>query len=60
MVLNNQPQGGLAMRRPSNDVRVAGRRGWDDFFGFWGNSDSQYAYARQRGGQNYYQRQWQW
>ena len=33
VVLNNQPQGGLAMRRPSNDVRVAGRRGWDDFFG---------------------------
>jgi hypothetical protein len=61
VVLNNQPQGGLAMRRPSSDVRVAGRRGWDDFFG-WGNSESQYAYTRQRGGQNYYQnyyqRQW--
>src|SRR5271156_4910425 len=59
VVLNNQPQGGLAMRRPSSDVRVASRRGRDDFFGSfrWGNSDSQYAYTRQRGGQNY---QWQW
>ena len=53
VVLNNQPQGGLAMRRPSNDVRVAGRgRGWERLFRQWGNSDSQYAYARQRGGQN--------
>ncbi len=62
VVLNNQPQGGLAMRRRSNDLRVAGRSGWDDFFGsfHWGNSDSQYASTRQRGGQNYYQRQWQW
>ena len=34
VALNNQPQGGLAMRRPPNDIRVA-RRGWDDFFG-WG------------------------
>jgi L,D-transpeptidase catalytic domain len=60
VVLNNQPQGGLAMRRRPDDVRVAGRRGWDDFFGSLrrGYSDSQYAYTRQRGGQNYYQ--WQW
>jgi lipoprotein-anchoring transpeptidase ErfK/SrfK len=56
VVLNNQPQGGLAMRRPSSDVRVAGRRNWDEFFG-WGNSDPRYASTR-RGGQNYYQ--WQW
>jgi lipoprotein-anchoring transpeptidase ErfK/SrfK len=62
VVLNNQPQGGLAMRRHQDDFRVAGRGGWDDFFGSlrWGNSDSQYTSARQRGGQNYYQRQWQW
>ena len=62
VVLNNQPQGGLAMRRRQDDFRVAGRGGWDDFFGSlrWGNSDSQYTSARQRGGQNYYQRQWQW
>jgi len=48
VVLNNQPQGGLAMRRRQDDLRVAGRGGWDDFFGSfrWG------------GGQNYYQRQW--
>jgi hypothetical protein len=62
VVLNNQPQGGLAIRRHQNDLRVAGRGGWDDFFGSfrWGNSDDQYASTRQRGGQNYYQRQWQW
>jgi len=59
VVLNNQPQGGLAMRKRPDDVRVAGS-GLDDFFGsfHWGNSDSQYASSRQRGGQNYYQRQW--
>ena len=33
MVLNNQPQGGLAMRKRQDDFRVAGRGGWDDFFG---------------------------
>jgi lipoprotein-anchoring transpeptidase ErfK/SrfK len=55
VVLNNQPQGGLAMRRPPDDLRQDG-----GYFGFlhWGNSDSQYASARQRGGQSYYQRQW--
>jgi hypothetical protein len=49
VVLNNEPQGGLAMRRRQDDLRVAGRSGWDDFFGSfrWGG-----------GGQNYYQRQW--
>jgi hypothetical protein len=56
VVLNNQPQGGLAMRKRSDPVRVA-NRGWGDFFGF-GNSDN--TYTRQRGGQAYYQRQWQW
>jgi hypothetical protein len=61
VVLNNQPQGGLAMRKPPDVDRVAGRNGWDGgFFGFahWGNSHSEYASSRQRGGQNYYQRQW--
>jgi lipoprotein-anchoring transpeptidase ErfK/SrfK len=56
VVLNNQPQGGLAMRRPADDLR----REDGGFFGFlhWGNPDSQYASARQRGGQSYYQRSW--
>ena len=61
VVLNNQPQGGLAMRKRPDDVRVEGRNGWDGgFFGFghWGNSDYQYAAARERGGQNYYERRW--
>jgi hypothetical protein len=46
------------MRRPSDDLR---RQDSGGFFGFlqWGNSDSQYASARQRSGQsNYYQRSW--
>ncbi len=35
VVLNNQPQGGLAMRKRSPDVHVARRNGDDDsFFGF--------------------------
>jgi hypothetical protein len=59
VVLNNQPQGGLAMRKRSDPVRVA-RGGWGDFFGGfqWGNGDN--GYARQRSGQGYYQRQWAW
>ena len=42
------------MRKRQDDYRVAGRGGWDDFFGSfrWGNSDYQYSSARQRGGQN--------
>ena len=64
VVLNNQPQGGLAMReRPdddrkhedrTHDDRVADRNGWDgNLFGVgrWGSGDSQY-------GQSYYPRQW--
>ncbi len=71
MVLNNQPQGGLAMRerpqggppmreRPNSD-RVADHNGWDGGFfglGHGGSWDSQYASMRQRGGQNYYPREW--
>jgi lipoprotein-anchoring transpeptidase ErfK/SrfK len=57
VVLNNQPQGGLAMRPPSGDLH---REDGGFFSGFlhWGNSDSQYASTRQRGGQSYYQRSW--
>ncbi len=64
VVLNNQPQGGLAMReRPDDDRkhedrtrddRVADRNGWDgNLFGVghWGSGGSQY-------GQSYYPRQW--
>jgi len=60
VVLNNQPQGGLAMRKPPDDSRFADRNGWDGFFGFgrWGNPDSRYAASRQRGGQNYYYPRW--
>jgi hypothetical protein len=69
VVLNNQPQGGLALRKRTDDYRFA-RRDDESFYGGynrngWGNSwgngwDNQYAYARQRGGQNYYQRQGWW
>jgi L,D-transpeptidase catalytic domain len=52
VVLNNQPQGGLAMReRPYDDRRYAGSFG----FGRWGNL---YSSTLQRSGRNYYQ--WQW
>jgi len=62
VVLNNQPQGGLAMRKPSSDV-VAGRDGW---FGFGGSSyypqqypQQQYGYQRQYGyGGGYYNQHW--
>ncbi len=62
VVLNNQPQGGLAMRRPA-DARVALRnaRG-DDGFGsiFQRNWDSPYGNSRRRGGQYYYLGQQGW
>jgi hypothetical protein len=47
IVLNNQPQGGLAMRRRPD----AGGFGYNG----GGESDSQYGYSRQRGGQFYFQ-----
>ncbi len=65
VALNNQPQGGLAIRKPTADVRVARRdaRG-DEGFGsnlqrdnLQRDSDSQYDNTRQRGGQYYDQRQ---
>jgi L,D-transpeptidase catalytic domain len=57
VVLNNQPQGGLAMRERPDDDRFADRTGADRrFFGFghWGDWDSQYASTPARNGRNYY------
>ena len=61
-VLNNQPQGGFLMRRPTVDVRVASRNHWgNDGFGFFfrRNWNSQPAYTRPREGQ-YYEMQQRW
>ena len=65
MVLNNQPQGGLAMRARSDvpgrftvSARAARRNVRnDDSFGSnqWRERDSQYGYARQSGGEYYFQ-----
>ena len=67
VVLNDQPQGGLAMRERPDDDRVADRNENDrfadrnpwsgGFFGFdrWGGSNSS---AFQNAGRNYYPRQW--
>ena len=55
-VLNNQPQGGFLMRRPTVDVRVASRNHWgNDGFGFFfrRNWNSQPTYTRPRAGQYY-------
>jgi L,D-transpeptidase catalytic domain len=60
VVLNNQPKGGLAIRRRPDEVRMA-RRGWDDdgynsarYRGGWGSPYGGYGYSR-RGG---YSNQW--
>jgi hypothetical protein len=57
VVLNNQPQGGLAVRKHPDEVRVA-RRGYDggEVFGFgqWRGWDSQFGASGQRGGGQYY------
>jgi hypothetical protein len=61
-VLNNQPQGGFLMRRPTVDVRVASRNHWgNDGFGFFfqRNWNSQPAYTRPRASQ-YYEMQQRW
>ncbi len=61
-VLNNQPQGGFLMRRPTVDVRVASRNHWgNDSFGFFfqRNWNSQPAYTRPRASQ-YYEMQQRW
>jgi L,D-transpeptidase catalytic domain len=60
-VLNNQPQGGFLMRRPTVDVPVASGNEWrNDSFGF--NWNSQPANARPRAGQDYQPMQhlWRW
>ncbi|HWC20132.1 MAG TPA: hypothetical protein VG498_24170 [Terriglobales bacterium] len=62
-VLNNQPQGGFLMRRPTVNVPVASGNGWgNDGFGFFfqRNWNSQLANRRQRAGQYYQPMQQRW
>jgi hypothetical protein len=62
-VLNNQPQGGFLMRRPTVDVRVASRNHWgNDGFGFFfqRNWNSQPVYTRPRASQYYQPMQQRW
>jgi len=62
-VLNNQPQGGFLMRRPTVGVRVARGNYWgNDGFGFFfqHNWNSQPANTRRRGGQYYQPMQQRW
>src|SRR6478672_6325842 len=54
-VLNNQPQGGFVMRRPTADVAVASGNFWGDWSFFQPNWNSQTGNTRRRGGQYYYQ-----
>src|SRR5215469_10102177 len=61
-VLNNQPQGGFVMRRPTVDVPVASGNGWgNNGFGFFfqRNWNSQPGNTRPRAGQ-YYQPMQRW
>jgi len=55
-VLNNQPQGGFLMRRPTDDVPFAG--GWGNGFGFF--FQPQPANPRPRAGQYYQPTQQRW
>src|SRR5271166_936101 len=62
-VLNNQPQGGFLMRRPTVDVPVASGNDWgNDGFGFFfqRNWNSQPANRRPRAGQYYQPMQQRW
>ena len=63
-VLNNQPQGGFLMRRPTvENVRVASGKYWgNDGFGFFfqRNWNSQSANTRPRTGQYYQPMQQRW
>ena len=62
-VLNNQPQGGFLMRRPTLDVPVASGNYWgNDGFGFFfqRNWNSQPANTRPRAGQYYQPMQQRW
>jgi hypothetical protein len=62
-VLNNQPQGGLAMRHHPTDV-IARRYPGDEYgFGFdrWrGGWNIPFGYARRGGGQSYYRQPQDW
>jgi hypothetical protein len=62
-VLNNQPQGGFLMRRPTVDVPVASGNDWgNDGFGFFfqRNWNSQPGNTRPRAGQYYQPMQQRW
>src|SRR5207342_845216 len=62
-VLNNQPQGGFLMRRPTDDVPVASGNDWgNDGFGFFfqRNWNSQPGNTRPRAGQYYQPMQQRW
>jgi hypothetical protein len=56
VVLNDQPQGGLAMRKRPDPAQVAGHPWNDSFFGFnpFRDRNAQYGAARERGGQFHY------
>jgi hypothetical protein len=69
VVLNNQPQGGIANRPRSPVVRVASPDFWGNFFGFnqqngwdsqYGNAPRRDGNASRRGGPSYDQRQNGW
>jgi len=63
VVLNNQPQGGLAMRRRPESARVARRNVLgEDGLGSnsWPAWDSQYGYTGQRSGRSNFQGQQNW
>ena len=60
-VLNNQPQGGFLMRRPTVDVPVASGNDWgNDGFFFQRNWNSQPANRRPHAGQYYQPMQQRW
>src|SRR6516164_6564934 len=62
-VLNNQPQGGFLMRRPTVDFPIANGNDWgNDGFGFFfqRNWNSQPAYRHPRAGQYYQPMQQRW
>jgi len=62
-VLNNQPQGGFLMRRPTVNVPVASGNGWgNDGFGFFfqRNWNPQPANTGRRAGQYYQPMQQRW
>jgi len=60
-VLNNQPQGGFLMRRPTDDAPLASGNGWgDDGFFFQRNWNPQPATRRPRASQYYQPMQQRW